>query len=209
MLAVRTADVLLAVVAAAIEKLADDDPPANVTDDGPFSNELLLANPTETPPDGAGWFRETVQVEVLPGTITEGLQTREVRPSVPPVKLPVWGGFPDGGGVVDDDGGGVDDDGGGVDDDGGGVDDDGGGVDDDGGGVDDDGGVTGEVVEVVTEMLPPVAAMETAAAVGETPIVFAIPIPTELTAVGASVTITIAATPFEIMLLLRPESMHW
>jgi len=53
-LAVRTADVLLAVVAAAIEKVPDDDPPANVTDAGPFSNELLLANPTETPPDGAG-----------------------------------------------------------------------------------------------------------------------------------------------------------
>jgi hypothetical protein len=132
---------------------------------------------------------------VPPEVITDGLQAKELTPSEPRVgRFPVW--LP-GAGV---DGGGVDELGGGVD--GGGAD--GGGADGGGAG----GGVTGDPTEVVTEITPPVAFMEIAAAAGEAPTVLATPMPTELAEAGESVIVTIAATPFEMMLLLRPERRH-
>jgi hypothetical protein len=49
-----TADTSAVVVAAVIEKFADDDPAASVTEAGLVSNELLVANWIAIPLEGAG-----------------------------------------------------------------------------------------------------------------------------------------------------------
>jgi hypothetical protein len=66
--------VRLAVTAVAVAaKVADADPAATVTDTGTVTTELLSETDTLLPPEGAGWFKVTVQVLERAAVIALGL----------------------------------------------------------------------------------------------------------------------------------------
>ena len=77
--AVTVADCGAFNMAAVAESLAVEAPAATETDDGTDRAEVfVLFRPTVAPPDGADWFKVTVQVEVVPEFKVVGEQTKFV-----------------------------------------------------------------------------------------------------------------------------------
>ena len=85
----------MVIVPAVAAKVVEVRPPGTVTDAGTVRAAELLDSETPTPPDGAAWFSDTVQVEVPPVLNAPGMQESpaSVGPElmlaviVPPVPL--------------------------------------------------------------------------------------------------------------------------
>ena len=88
--AVTVADWLLVMAPLVAENVFEVDPAATVSDVGTVNRALLLDNDTVVPPDGAAWFRVTVQVlEALDPRLAGLQESAETWGRVaPPVTTP-------------------------------------------------------------------------------------------------------------------------